>query len=311
MYPTVGIHNAPGILKGQVMDLKAIWLDNRGRLAAVLSLSALLLAAMAGGTRSAQAATAPVIASLGCPATAQQHQAITCTPAITGTVTRYSWDAGNDTGHRATFTTTFTRPGTHTVRLEACNGRDCARLSATVNVTATPRPRITSLGCPATTPEDQPVTCKPAITGNVTTYRWRAEGDNPGPSNGATFTTTFLAPGFRTVRLEACNGSVCDDAQAVIRVTRATSTLPAPVINSLGCLGNARVEVPLVCTADVTGTVTALNWSTAEGLPPTGTGPTFSTVFSQVGMATVTLQACNGTSCSRQSMPIAITVGDD
>ena len=186
-----------------------------GGLSLFLAVAAVTLASMLSPASTASAASAPIVTSVGCPASAQVGQSLTCTPTVTGTVTKWEWYAyvGSPAkGTGPTFSTTFSAPGMGYVRLEACNGASCSHEYAKITITPVPPPPapvIGSLGCPTAVTAGQSLTCSPTVTGNVTKWEWHAYPGTPSAGTASTFSTTFATPGYGYVKLEVCNGTAC------------------------------------------------------------------------------------------------------
>ncbi len=177
-------------------------------------------------------------------------------------------------------------------------------------------PVIQSLGCsPASVTVGQTVSCSPSISGSVTSRSWSALGGSPASGSGSTFSTSFGSAGSKTLSLQACNGSGCDNASKSISVSAIVTQAPSvPVINSVGCSPTSvQTGQTVSCSPSVSGTVTSRSWSAGGGSPSAGSGSSFSTSFNSSGTKTINFTACNGSLCSSAKATIGVTapaVGD-
>jgi hypothetical protein len=60
------------------------------------------------------------------------------------------------------------------------------------------------------------------------------------------------------------------------------------------------------CTAQVSGTATTTTWNAPAGDPPAGSSPSFATSYNSTGTQPITVQVCNGTSCTTQSASVNV-----
>ena len=191
----------------------------------------------------------------------------------------------------ATATATPTETGTPTA-------------TATTPPTATPptAPRVGSIGCsPTTVGPGQAVTCRPAVTGEVTSYAWSALGGSPSSGSDLLYSTSFATPGAKRITLEACNGASCDSGVALVTVL----TPPDPSFNCEPL--TAGVDELVSCIA-AQGNASSYSWSTLGGMPAGGAAQAFSTRYALAGSKTITLEVCNATEC--RSFSRGITVAD-
>ena len=87
-----------------------------------------------------------------------------------------------------------------------------------------------------------------------------------------------------------------------------TPTVTPPVIRNVTCTRVDR-NVPSVCRVFMgdTGTVaTSFSWTAAGGTPASGSGETFSPVFTVAGFHAVTVTACAGTACSSRTINVEV-----
>src|SRR5690606_32784009 len=121
------------------------------------------------------------IQSVTCtPASVAVAASVTCRATVSGTATSYSWSAQGSpsSGTQATFTTSFSSPGTKRVDYRVCNGTRCSTGSDTVTVIA---PLDASFNCTPTSMSvnvNANVTCTAAKPGQGA-YSWTATGGNP------------------------------------------------------------------------------------------------------------------------------------
>ena len=128
-------------------------------------------------------------------------------------------------------------------------------------------------------------------------------GGAPGSSDGREFSTGFSSAGTKTVDFRACNGPACREQSATIEVS-----LPAPVIDSLGCSSIAETYAPVRCSPAVSNTfgTTVFEWTAADGSPGSGSASIFETSFSSTGTRSIGLSACNGAKCDSMSASVSV-----
>jgi PKD repeat protein len=185
-----------------------------------------------------------------------------------GTIAKYEWDAGSgwQTG-TASFSPTFTLPGSYTVRLRVT---DDSGKSATTSYTFSisnqaPTARI---GLPL-----HPVTGTPATfdgtgsadaDGTVTKYQWDLNGNGTYESTGAHPSFTYSTAGVYTVRLKVTDalGAVGAVVTAQVTVAAAGDTPPTAVLSlpSTGLVHGSPVRLSAAGTSDPDGTVTRYDW---------------------------------------------------
>jgi hypothetical protein len=216
---------------------KTIELTACNRVAATAELPERNLCAV-GSAAVTVSAVAPTIDALSCSTgPVATGDVVSCTATVGGSTgtTSQRWSApGGDPsdGRGSSFSTQFTRANTYTITFRACNGADpldgtggdpraCAEQSRTVEVRGG-APVITSLGCPATAPVNDPVTCTATITGMVTSRTWTAPGGTPPEGTAMSFSTRFASAGSKTIFLQACNGMACATSQQVVNITGMT-----------------------------------------------------------------------------------------
>jgi hypothetical protein len=184
---------------------------------------------------------------------------------------------------------------------------DIGSTSPSTGVPAT-SPAILGLGCPGSAEAGHTVRCTPALseTDASTTYGWTAAGGAPSSSEGREFSTSFSSAGTKTVDFRVCNGSACSERSATIEVS-----LPAPVIDSLGCSSTAEAEALVRCSPAVSNTfgTTVYEWTAPDGSPSAGSASTFETSFSSPGTGTIGLSACNGSKCHNMSASVSVSPG--
>ena len=206
-------------------------------------------------------AQAPAINSLGCsPITVQTGQTVSCNPAVSGTVTSWSWSASGgspSSGSGGTFSTSFGAPATSTISLTVCNGSACNGGSQTIGVVSAPPPPsapvINSLGCgPITVQIGEAVSCNPSVSGTVTSWSWSAPAGSPSSGNGGSFATSFGSPGNQAISLTACNGGACASGTQGIAVSAPVGTYQV-FIDSAAVTPGAFVTVTLYIDAPAAG----------------------------------------------------------
>src|SRR5207244_462771 len=116
-------------------------------------------------------------------------------------------------------------------------------------------------------------------------------------------------PGTWTVYSCITDSAGRTDAVASVQFT--VSGIPAPLppaITSLGCSPvTVNTGVSVSCSPATSGPVTSHGWTASGSASPAGgSGPVFSTIFSQPGSPTIAYTACNGAACATQSQTITV-----
>ena len=240
----------------------------------------------------------PVIDSISCsPSSPTVNQSVTCTASLSGgTPTSYSWSGGASSGSSASYSTSFSSPGSKTVRLTVSNeyrsvvlanagGSDSESISLIVQPTVTVvAPVVNSVSCsPSTTTVNASVNCTASLSGGTpTSYSWSG-GASSGSS--ASYSTSFSSYGSQTVSLTVSNAAGSGSGSTTVRV------IEPPVVNSISCSPSSpRVNASVTCTASVSGgTPTSYSWS---GGASTGSSASYRTSFSAEG-STVRLTVSN------------------
>ena len=182
------------------------------------------------GSASVSVTSRPVtgVVSVSCsPSSPEVDETVTCTADLDGSPTpdSYSWSGGASSGSSATYQTSFSSAGDHTVRLTVRNdygneGSTSSGGQTTVTVVrGVGEPVINSISCTPSSPTvSQPVTCTANLSGDTpTTYSWSG-GVSSDPDPTTTYNTTFSAPGNQTVSLTVSNSAGSDDESVTLSV---------------------------------------------------------------------------------------------
>ena len=251
---------------------------------------------------------APTVNSVECtPASVAVAASVTCRATVTGTATSFSWSAQGSpsSGNQATFTTSFSSPGTKRVDYRVCNGSRCSTDSATVTVLA---PVDASFSCsPTTVNVNADVTCTAAKAGQGA-YNWTATGGSPASGAGTTFTTDYGTAGTKTVTLNVCNASSCQPHSQQITVT-------TPFTVTAFCNpGQATYGDPVQCSAQFSGGVPeTFQWVVAPASAVEHFGddtPSFTVYFYALGQYTVAVNVCAEDGCAGDNVTITVIEED-
>jgi hypothetical protein len=245
------------------------------------------------------------------PASGPARLEVTCTANLTNTDanTTKTWSApgsSSQAGNGDMYIFFYETPGTtNTVTLTACNGNACSTPSAAVRVDAG-APNLGMSCTPVSGQAPLSVSCAASGAGFSVfdiAWTWTTTGARNSPGNSDTFAATFDSAGNHSVTLKACLGSACSNYSAAVTVTAP----PAAPTGSISCSpATLFTGDRTTCSAQLIGTTTATNWSAPNGSPGAGAGATFSTSYDSTGGQSITLQACNGTSCV--SLPTSVNV---
>lgn len=212
------------------------------------------------------------------------NQAATVT-ASGGTGT-YSWSApGGSTaaGSGATFSTSYGAAGTNSITVTS------GAQTATCQVIVPPVP------VPVCSPPTQTVGVnQPAnmtATAGDGNYSWSAPGGSITTGTGATFSTSYAAPGSYSVTLSS--GGQSSTCQVVV---------PAPL---LCAPPNQTVAIGAPANMSATGGTGTYSWSAPGGSTPSGAGSSFSTSYAGAGSYTVTVTSGGETATCNVSVPQA------
>jgi|GEM_PF-3135500 len=165
-----------------------------------------------------------------------------------------------------------------------------------VGPTSPPPPVIASVLCTPATPKlSERVTCTANVSGAVDSRSWIASGGAPASASGASLVTSFAAAGPKTILLEVCGSGGC----ATSATSVAVSDVPPPEVSLICTPGVIFTGSPTTCiTSVLSGAVTSWSWNAPTGNPATGAGPGFVTTYNTYGNRTITLVACEASSCT-------------
>lgn len=270
--------------------------------------------ALPPGQMEGDEAAAPHIDSLRCaPSAPQLDERVTCHANLSGgDPDRYSWSGGGSpsSGGGATFTTSFNRSGSHTIRLEASNtaGRDSEIVTVRV-VQRVQVPRVDSVSCAPTSPRiGDSVTCWANLSGGAPErYSWSG-GGSPRSGNGQTFMTTFDSSGTQRIRVDVSNSAGSDSATTTVSVASRSNP---PQVLSISCSQPTQASVTewrVDCTANIGGgEPNSYSWS-SSGSPASGSQASYSTWFEigDDGRHTIRLTVSNGDGSGQGSRTVTI-----
>ena len=155
------------------------------------------------------------------PSSPKVNASVTCTANLSGGAPdSYSWSGGASSGSSATYRTSFSTPGSKTVRLTVRNtaGSDSDSISFTV---PQPQLRVDSVTCtpsPATT--NQFVTCAASVSGTPDSYSWDTAPDfGVGVNSHTSHTFLFYNRDQYTVSLTVRNSVDSHTGSAALTVT--------------------------------------------------------------------------------------------
>ena len=230
---------------------------------------------------------------------------VTCTvPLAVSTLPGYSWSwsGGDSSGTSATYSTTFSTPGTKTVTLTVrALALDARSVSASTTVEVQPKPPEIRISCPSSADVDENITCTVSNSGGaIDSYDWSDSDDGSGSSTS--YSTSFSSSGTKTVSLTARNSAGSGNDSAEITV----SDVPVePVINSISCTPSpVATSTSVGCSANVSGTEPlSYSWSSGDS---NGSSSTYSPSWSTEGAKTVSLTVRN--SAGSDSDSTAVTV---
>lgn len=211
------------------------------------------------------------------------NQAATVT-ASGGTGT-YTWSApgGSTTsGNGASFNTSYGAPGTNSITVTS------GAQTATCQVIVPPVP------VPVCTPPTQTVSLNQsanmAATAGDGTYSWSAPGGSITTGTGATFSTSYAAPGSYSVTLSS--GGQTSTCQVVVTAPPLVCAPP-----------NQTVAIGVSANMTATGGTGTYSWSAPGGATPTGTGSSFSTSYGSAGGYVVTVTSGGVTAACNVTVP--------
>ena len=223
------------------------------------------------------------VSSLGCPTTATQGVAFTCSPTVSSNISSnpgtgsmvLTWSGTGISASGNTLTInsygTFTATLTYSHSQASGNfgscgnsGSTCASLSQTITVAPPYHVTVSSLGCPTTAKAGVTFTCTPTVDTNVSSpvYTWSGSGII---ANGNNLTTT--STGSKTITLTVSGNSITGSGTQTLSVSN-----PNVVSVSTGCPTTAQAGVPFSCSPSATseaGSSITYAWS-GSGISASG-----------------------------------------
>ena len=209
----------------------------------------------------------PAVDSISCsPSSPTVDESITCTAELSsGAPASYAWSGGSSNGSAATYTTSFSEAGEHTVSLTVTNSAGSDTDSTTVSVSveeAVQAPVIDGINCTPSSPAaGEDITCIAGLSGGAPqSYQWRAGSSSGG---GETHTTSFSKAGEYTVSLTVINSAGNDTESTTLTVTEPLQPL---VIESISCPRVSTSDLGADCTATLSGGAPT-SWAWSGGGP--------------------------------------------
>ncbi len=218
------------------------------------------------------------------------------TNTTTGNATSWSWDFGNTTTSVLQHpSTSYTSPGTYTVRLTSSGPGGTNTITKTAFITVYPPPTVSftynnSAGCaPHTVQFTSSVT--PNSPGSVTYYWDFGDGFNASSANPS---HTYNTSGTYSVTLTVTNGNGC--SKTVVQ-TNIITVYPKPT-GSFYALPTTYCQVPATVSfyssASGTGSVN-VSWDFGDGSGTTGNSPTHT--YTTPGTYTVKMYMSDSRGC--------------
>ena len=241
------------------------------------------------------------------PSSAVVDEPVTCSVTISGGVPdSYAWSGGGAVGSGATYITSFSEAGEHTIRLTVTYDAVGSHTASTTVSVAEPLqpPEIDSVSCTPSSPAvDEHVTCTADLSGGALDF-WSWNG---GVSDGgeAVYWTSFSEAGERSVSLTVSNAAGSDTESTTLTVEL---PLQAPVIDGIRCTPPrpATADEYVTCTADLSGGVPD-SWVWSGGVSG-GRALAYSPSFSAEGDQAISLTVANPAGSDTDS--IVLPVGD-
>ncbi len=229
-----------------------------------------------GATKTCQVVVPPPPpAQLVC-AAPTQSVAINATATVTATggTGAYGWSAPGGltvAGSGPSFNTTYPSAGTRTITVTS------GAQNATCQVVVPPPPPPTLVCTPPsqTVPIGQTATV--GASGGTGAYTWSAPGGSTPTGSGASFSTTYGSAGSNTI-------TVTSGAQT------ANCTVLVPSPPALSCSPSTQTVAPgATASLSASGGSGGYVWEAPNSATPSGTGPSFSTVYLVPATNTITL----------------------
>ena len=247
----------------------------------------------------------PAVDSISCsPSSPTVGESVTCTATLSGgPPDSRSWSGGASNGSSATYTTSFSEAGEHTISLTVTNSAGSDSDSITLTVAALQAPVIDAINCSPSSPTaTETVVCSATLSGGAPeSWAWRTANDS---GSGVNHSTSFSKAGDYAVSLTVTNAAGSDSDSITLTVAAAVQ---APVIDSISCSPSSpKVAESVTCTATLSGgSPASYAWS---GGAVAGSSAAYSTSFSSAGAKTVSLTVTNSVGSDTDS--ISLTVFD-
>lgn len=233
----------------------------------------------------------PTINSLGCPSSATENQAVTCSPSVSGTGPfTYRWSSGGSGGSGSSYSPSWSATGRKTVSRTVTNavGSDDGSTSVVVDEDVR-RPEIDSIICESPVATNAGANCRVNLSGGAPdSYSW-SDSDG-GSGNSASYHPSFSSPGSKIVSLTVRNAVHSDSASFTVIVN---DDPPDIKINCSPSSANKRDSVTCSVTRNDGGEIDNYSWSADGGSPSSGSSSTYSPSFGTSGSKTVSLTASN------------------
>ncbi len=149
--------------------------------------------------------------------------------------------------------------------------------------------------CPSTSTVGTVVSCTASPTGGTPpyTFTWTATGGSPPSGTGSRFSTTYNAKDTYTI------SAILTDSSSQTATDSATVTInPLAFAIAVNCPAIRTVETAVSCSATSSGGTlpTTFAWTATDGSPSSGTGSSFSTIFSTLGTHTISVTGTDSSS---------------
>lgn len=214
----------------------------------------------------------------------------------TGTITSYYWEFGDSkTSTLPSPSTTYTGPGTYTVKLTVRNGSGPAS-SKTATVTVYPSPKVSFTASPASACPCTEITFTntsvPNAPGSYTSI-WSFGDGYTATTNNTTH--VYCTPGSYNVALKVTNSAGCESA----KVDTAKVVINEKPVGSFYGSKTSLCKLPdtVTFTNMVTKGKAPYTFSWDFGDPPTSTAPGPSHIYSTAGTYTVRMIVTDANGC--------------
>lgn len=229
----------------------------------------------------------------GCP-----PMVVAFTDLSTGGATQWSWDFGNGLPNSTTQnpTTSYSAPGTYTVKLTVTNASGSRTLTKTNYITVNTPPTVTLSASPLAVCPGVPISFASSVTWNSAgsgTYYWDfGDGGNALTANP---THAYTTAGTYTVRLTATNSAGCPTTDTQVNYITIYPSPPVSFYATDTAICSPGGSTTFFC--NTTGTGLTYTWNFGDGSSP-GSGSPVTHAYSSIGTYTVRLSITNSNGCT-------------